>query len=130
MSGLIYDEVKVFLVFVLHGVCLLFASDLLRSLRAALPHGRFLTGLEDALFWFGAGIWTFILIFLFQDGVLRLYTAAALGIGMVIYRKTASRWVVKAVSGALRFVVGILAFFPKKIDIFCHKTIAKFVKRG
>ena len=123
MSGLIYDEVKVFLVFVLHGVCLLFASDLLRSLRAALPHGRFLTGLEDALFWFGAGIWTFILIF-------RLYTAAALGIGMVIYRKTASRWVVKAVSGALRFVVGILAFFPKKIDIFCHKTIAKFVKRG
>lgn len=130
MSGFIYEEMKVFLVFVLHGICLLFGSDLLRAWRIALPHGRLWTGIEDALFWFGAGIATFVLIFLFQDGNLRLYMAAASGMGMFLYRKTASRWVVKGISGALGFVVRFFSFFAKKIDIICQKTIAKFVKKG
>lgn len=130
MSEVIYFELKVFLVFALHGICLLFGSDLLRSWRIAVPHGGVWTGIEDMIFWFAAGVWTFVLIFIYQDGILRLYMAAAMGMGMFFYRKTVSRWVVKGVSGGLLLVLRFVSFLVKKIDIFCQKVVAKSVKKG
>ena len=130
MSGLIYEEAKVFLVFVLHGICLLFGSDLLRAWRTVVPHGPVWTGIEDVLFWFGAGVWSFILVFLFQDGQLRLYMAAAAGGGMLLSRKIAGKRVARGLSWIFRLPIRLFSFFWKKIDIFCHKTIAKFAEKG
>lgn len=114
MSASIYLELKVFLIFLLHGAGLLFCSDLLRIFRKIIPHRIFWISLEDVIFWFAAGIWSFILIFIYQDGILRLYMAVAAGTGMYTYRKTVSVW---------------LSRFFQKIDIIRQKTIAKNVER-
>lgn len=129
MSEVIYSELKVFLIFCLHGAGLLLCSDLLRSWRRAVPHGIWWTSFEDAIFWLAAGIWTFVLIFLYQDGILRLYMAIAAGTGMFIYRKTLSPWIVKGVSGVLLMIVHLISRFFQKIDIIRQKTIAKNVER-
>ena len=113
MSGLIYEEAKVFLVFVLHGICLLFGSDLLRAWRTVVPHGPVWTGIEDVLFWFGAGVWSFILVFLFQDGQLRLYMAAAAGGGMLLYRKIAGKRVARGLSWIFVCRFGFFFFLEK-----------------
>lgn len=133
MSEVIYFELKVFLVFLFHGAALLLGSDLLRSWRIAVPHGVWWTGAEDACFWLAAGIWTFVLIFIYQDGVLRLYMAAAFGLGMYFYRKTLSPWVVKGVSGVLclmiRFIRNLIYYIFRKIDKIWQKTVAKPVEK-
>ena len=79
------------------------------------PHGPVWTGIEDVLFWFGAGVWSFILVFLFQDGQLRLYMAAAAGGGMLLYRKIAGEngWR-GAFPGSSVCRFGFFLFFGKK----------------
>ena len=136
MSEMICFEIRVFLVFLFHGVFLMLCSDLLRSWRIAVPHGKWWIGAEDACFWLMAGIWTFVLIFIYQDGILRLYMAAAAGLGMVIYRKTFSPRVVKWVSGLFFLIIRFLrkcryliSRLLKKIDILRQKTIAKVVEK-
>ena len=136
MSEIIYFEGKVFLVFLLHGAFLLLCSDLLRSWRMAVPHGVWWTGAEDALFWLAAGIWTFVLIFIYQDGILRLYMVGAAGMGMFIYRRTLSPWIIKGVYGALSLVIRfvrrikhLISRLFQKIDTIRQKTIAKVVEK-
>lgn len=128
MSGVIYFELRVFLVFMLHGACILFCSDLLRSLRLAIPHSALWIGLEDVLFWFTVAIWTFVLIFIYQDGALRLYMAAAMGLGMLLYRRTLSPWVVKAVSGVLGLIFRVIFTFVHKSTNFVRKLLQKVPK--
>lgn len=143
MSEVIYSELKVFLIFFLHGAGLLLCSDLLRSWRLAVPHGMWWTSLEDVIFWFAAAIWTFVLIFRYQDGSLRFYMALAGGAGMYIYRKTLSPWVIKGISGLLLLMIrwgtacvsksagrlSSISRFFQKIDIIRQKSIAKNVER-
>ena len=129
MSEVIYFELRVFLVFMLHGAGILLCSDFLRSFRIAVPHNALWTGLEDALFWFAVSIWTFVLIFIYQDGSLRLYMAAAVGLGMFLYRRTLSPWVVRGVSGLLCLVFRFISGLLKKIDLFRQKMVAKFVEK-
>ena len=123
-------EAKVFLVFVLHGICLLFGSDLLRAWRTVVPHGPVWTGIEDVLFWFGAGVWSFILVFLFQDGQLRLYMAAAAGGGMLLYRKIAGEngWR-GAFPGSSVCRFGFFLFFGKKSTSFVIKLLQSLPKK-
>lgn len=136
MSEIICFEGKVFLVFLLHGAFLLLCSDFLRSWRIAVPHGVWWIGAEDVCFWFAAGIWTFVLIFVYQDGILRLYMAAAMALGMGVYRRTLSPWVVRGVSGVLLLILRLLGCIKHvisrlflKIDIIRQKAIAKLVKK-
>ena len=136
MSEIIYFEGKVFLVFLLHGVFLLLCSDLLRSWRMAVPHGVWWIGAEDALFWLAAGIWTFVLIFIYQDGILRLYMVGAAGLGMFVYRRTLSPWIIKGVYGGLSLVIRfvrrikhLISRLFQKIDTIRQKTIAKVVEK-
>lgn len=76
------------------------------------------------------GTQDFCTIFLYQDGILRLYTAAAMALGMLLYHKIASRWVVKGISEALCRIVSLFVWTYKKLDIFRQKTVAKFVRKA
>lgn len=129
MSREVAFELHVFLVFALHGSLVLLGNDLLRAWRLAVPHKAVWTGVEDTFFWLGAGIWTFILIFVYQDGILRLYMAAAMGIGGVLYRKSLSPLVIRQTAGLLCAVGNIFRKIAKKKDKISQKTVAKFVKK-
>lgn len=129
MGSEITFELSVFLVFVLHGILVMVGSDLLRAWRLAVRHGAVWTGVEDVLFWFAAGVWTFVLIFVYQDGTLRLYLAAAMGSGGWLYKRSISRWVVRGTAGLLRGIIGIGIKCGKKKNKIRQKIVAKFVKK-
>ena len=129
MSEVIYFELKVFLIFWLHGMCLLLGNDLLFCLRLAIPHNNLWIGLEDALFWFASGLWTFVLIFVYQDGVLRLYVALAIGLGMFLYRKTLSKWVIKIISKPLCLFFGFISKISKKFEKIRKKLLQNLSKK-
>lgn len=129
MSEAILFELKVFLVFLLHGGMLLLCSDILASFRLAVRHNTFWVSLEDVLFCFLAAVWTFLLIFICQDGVLRLYTAAGMGAGMYLYRKTVSRWVVGALWKLFRLLVDFFLLFRQKIDKIRKKWLHNLSKK-
>lgn len=120
---------RVFLVFVLHGILVMLGSDLLRAWRMAVRHGTVWTGVEDIFFWFAAAVWTFVLIFMYQDGTLRLYMAAAMGCGGWLYRKSVSRYVVRGIAWLLQGVIGVINKFLKKKNKIRQKIVAKFVKK-
>ena len=103
MSEIILLELKVFLIFAMHGAVLGMICELICLWRKTMRHGALWIGLEDGIFWIGAAIRTFVLIFVYQDGELRLYTAAAMIIGAVLFRKIVRKG---------------------------HKTVAKYRKRG
>ena len=102
----------------------------MRFCRSGFSHGLLWTGLEVFVLWGAAALRTFVLIFLYQDGILRLYTAAAMALGMLLYHKIASRWVVKGISGGLCRIVSLFVWTYKKLDIFRQKTVAKFVRKA
>ncbi len=129
MSEAILFELKVFLVFLLHGAMLLLCSDILVSFRLAVRHSAFWVSLEDVLFWFFAAVWTFLLIFVYQDGVLRLYMAAGMGVGMYVYRKTVSRWVVWVLGKLLGLIVDFFLLFRQKIDKIRKKWLHNLSKK-
>lgn len=129
MSEAILFELKVFLVFLLHGILLLLCSDVLVSFRLAVRHSPFWVSLEDVLFWFFAAVWTFLLIFIYQDGVIRLYMAAGMGGGMYLYRKTVSRWVVWFFGKLFGLMVDFFLLFRQKIDKIRKKWLHNLSKK-
>ena len=137
MSEVIRQETIVFLLSVLHGVCLTLAYDLLRALRRAFAHGTAAVSAEDFLFWLAAGFLTFCLAFFYTDGVIRGYVAVGIGIGAVLYHFLFSERVVWLLSRLFlslkwifRMILRFLSLPLKKTCRFWQKTIEIVEKNG
>lgn len=114
MSEQIWEQLRVFLIFAFYGTGLLLGNDLLQGWRKAVPHGPVWIGLEDVFFWFFAGLGTFVMIFLYQDGIIRLYPMIAMAVGMRIERLLFHTWVVNGVQLILKTVIRIVNYPMKK----------------
>lgn len=73
------------------GMTLMMVYDGLRLFRLFVRHAPFWTGLEDLLYWIGAGLAVFFLLRSRNEGEMRIYMIASVLMGMVFYDKTASR---------------------------------------
>ena len=114
-----------FLICTSTGVLLMFGYDLLRAVRRVFIHGSLLLALEDFIYWSAAGILAFGVIFLKNSGVVRGFSLCAMMMGMVLYQLSASRPVLKAVSGVLRFLKKVVGKFLKIIG----RPLAFFAKK-
>lgn len=121
MSEVIRQETAVFLLSVLHGICMTFLYDLLRALRRAFVHGLVLLSLEDFLFWIVAAFCTFCLAFLKTDGVIRGYVAVGIVLGAILYHFSVSALVVRGISGLLKLM--------KRLVLLIWHTLSKPVKK-
>lgn len=109
MSGEIQSEIFFFLVCAATGVLLMFGYDLLRALRRVWTHGNLLLAIEDFLYWSLAGILVFGVIFLKNSGRVRGFSLCAIALGMGLYHISASRLILRGVSGMLRILLTILS---------------------
>lgn len=91
MSVTIRYEVQLLAGSLALGICLMIIYDGLRLFRLIIPHGNLWTGVEDALYWLGSSILTFLLLFEQNDGVLRSYAIAGVLAGMIFYNLSAGR---------------------------------------
>ena len=67
----------------LAGVLLAAAYDILRIFRNVISHNDFFVSLEDLLYWCMAGVFLFSVIYLENDGVIRVYALAGICLGEI-----------------------------------------------
>ena len=110
--------------------------DILRLIRRIVPHRKAAVNGEDILFWIGASIFIFRIIYQLNDGKIRSFGIFCMLIGMLVYRFTISNTLVellyKVIGTSLLKFVKILkkglkkALRPfkmgiRKINYMCRK---------
>lgn len=116
--------------FLLHallmGIFITFVYDILRIFRRVIPHNSFFISLEDLVFWIYCGAEVFLLMYHESNGTLRWFAVIGALVGMVLYKKLLSPFLVKYLSLALRKVLGIfgkiLRWVFKPLEILCRKA--------
>lgn len=139
MSEVIKNELLFFGISFLLGIVILFGYDMLRALRKAFQHSNFMLAVEDFLYWTVAGIVTFTVIFAENSGILRGFSLIATLLGMILYNRSISRFIVLGVSkflllvtSAIKWIVHVLLFpvlfLSKKMRKIARKSLKNKIK--
>ena len=116
---------------VLWGLELAFFYDIIAVFRNTVTHKNIFIYAEDFLYWMFCALFVFGRLYVIGNGQMRWYMALGIGIGMLAYKLTISRYFVKGatfiVSGIFRFLGKILSFFFRPIG-YMLKAIRKIFR--
>lgn len=132
MSLGIIGELQFFAFSLLRGILILLIYDLIRIFRRVVPHGAAAIALEDILYWLLTAFLIFQLLYRENDGTIRGYALLAVGLGMLVYYRTLSKFLVNALAWILN---KILSFLLKPVRVVCRKIVqvsrvaARFYKK-
>lgn len=104
MSVAIGSELHHFLNSLWYGVVLFGVYDGLRIFRAIFPHGNWMVGLEDFVFWIWAAFYVFSHFFVDTYGTVRGYQLLGIGIGGVIWECGCGRILTKKMIFCIRWL--------------------------
>jgi spore cortex biosynthesis protein YabQ len=119
---------------VLWGLELAFFYDIIAVFRNMVTHKNIFIYAEDFLYWMFCALFVFRRLYEIGNGQMRWYMALGIGIGMLAYKLTISRYFVKGatfiVSGIFRFLGKILSFFfrPIRYTLKAFRKIFRVVK--
>ena len=102
MNPAITVELQFFLISVLWGGILLLIYDILRILRRLVKHGAFLVAIQDLIFWVGASIFIFSMIYRENNGIIRGYSILGMMLGSILYHFAVSDFVVELITKLLK----------------------------
>lgn len=129
MSFFIIEESRFWLNFVLLGVGITLVYDCLRILRRVFPHGIIWISLEDLVYWIFVSFSIFYLLYYENNGAFRWFAIFGAALGMLLYKKSLSEWLVTLLSGILlrvRKLVGSMwRFVTKPLRMAGGATAAK-----
>ncbi|MBO5198321.1 MAG: spore cortex biosynthesis protein YabQ [Lachnospiraceae bacterium] len=108
MNPEILAEMKFFLISVLAGASLIVAYDSLRLFRRFVRHSAFWLGAEDLCFWTAAGVFLFLVMERYYDGIVRSFSLLGALLGMLVYQEFLSGIIVGLLECIIRFLLGIL----------------------
>ncbi len=106
MSQMIRYEAGLLALSLATGAWLMMVYDTLRLFRLAVPHHPMITGIEDFLYWIGAALATFSMLYEQNGGTLRACVILGVIGGMVLYDRIVSR-----------FLFGVLKKIGKTLTI-------------
>ena len=92
ISPEISGEALRFLRFILTGILLILAFDLLRILRRLIPHRTGMVAVEDMLYCTGSAIFIFIMLCRENDGAIRGFCMLGMSVGMLLCNYAISPW--------------------------------------
>lgn len=104
MSRNIQMEAELLYLSVLTGAGLMAVYDVLRIFRLLIRHGWLWIGLEDFIYWLGAGMATFYLLYQENDGGIRWYVITAVLLAMIAYDRICSRFLLKLLKKAGQWI--------------------------
>ena len=90
------------------GAVITFAYDGFLILRKLFKHTIFLISLEDLIFWIACALSVFGVLYEENNGMLRWFAVAGATVGMLVYKKTLSPLIIRAVTKLLSFVFGLI----------------------
>lgn len=146
MSQDIYTESLHIGYAILWGLELAIIYDAFAVLRILVKHKNIFIYIEDFIYWMFCAIFVFEHLFEIGNGHMRWYMAFGVGIGMLSYKLTLSKWIVKGISFVLIKLFWIIGkflniflkpikFILKKIrKILCYikvrsKTLLRLLKK-
>lgn len=91
MSWVIRYEAWLLVLSLATGGWLMLVYDTIRVFRLMIRHSPLWIGVEDFLYWIGAGLVTFRLLYEQNDGGLRAYVIGGVLAGMILYDRLISR---------------------------------------
>ena len=95
--------------FLLHallmGIFITFIYDLIRIFRRVIPHNGLGISIEDLLFWIYCGAEVFLLMYHEGNGNLRWFAVGGAFLGMYLYKRLVSDWLVKYCTLVLQFLL-------------------------
>lgn len=110
------------------GIGITFFYDWLRILRRAVPHRQWVVSLEDLVFWLVCTIAVFWWMYRVTNGGMRWFAVTGALVGMCVYKRLLSEFLVTFVSKLLK---GILQILEKGLRILLQpfgavgKSLAK-----
>ena len=90
------------------GAYITFVYDWLRIFRRVIPHSLFFVSLEDICYWLYCAVQVFLLLYHESNGTLRWFGVLGAGLGIFLYKKCFSEFLVKYVSLVLCKVLKVL----------------------
>ena len=91
----ISNEVRLFLVFCISGTLIGIFFDIFRIIRRSFKISELHTYIEDILFGIITGVFLIFVIFIYNDGNIRLFMFIALIMGLLLYLLTISKYFIK-----------------------------------
>ncbi len=128
MDDLIVEEIHVFLEAAGIGMIMAAVYDILRIIRKIIRHRNWFVGIEDYLFWIGVGIFSFAMMFQWNDGIVRGYVIFTLVLGAYLYHAGFSPWVVEIGYKIFDIIFTLLLKKPLKCFRIIITRIWKMVK--
>lgn len=111
MSGQIVSEGRFLFSCFLSGICITIAYDCLRIFRRVKKHSTGFVALEDVIFWFAAAAFLFYMLYETNNGVIRWFSIAGAGVGMLLYKYTIGEHLVEIMSTLLNRIQDMVARF-------------------
>ena len=123
---MIYDELNVCAAALLLGVRLKVCYDILRVFRKIIPHHIVFISLEDLIFFTYAGLVSFGIIYVTNDGVVRAFIIEFIGLGALIYNLVLGKrifWLLEKIIGKIKKTVRkVLKKAAKKVKIIVYSV--------
>lgn len=134
MSPDIYVESRHIGYAILWGFKLAVFYDLILILRNVIKHKNFFIYAEDFIYWIFCAVFVFENLYKIGNGYIRWYMALGVGIGMLAYKITVSKRLVKGVSFVLNkikeLLIKVFRFFIRPFCIFGRKLRSLFKYTG
>lgn len=132
MSGQIVSEGRFLLYCFLSGICITIVYDCLRIFRRVKKHSTGFVALEDLIFWFAAAAFLFYMLYETNNGVIRWFSIAGAGVGMLIYKYTIGEHLVEIMSTILKriqdMVCRFLRWLFRPLKRLINRALSKWKK--
>lgn len=126
MSSQIVEESRFLFYCFLSGIIVTIAYDFFRIFRRVVKHGTLWIAFEDIIFWIFATFFLFYVLYKTNHGMLRWFSVAGAGIGMLVYKYLVGEYIVEIMSTLIKkiqdMVFACLHFVFKPV-----KTLIKHV---
>lgn len=134
LSESIYQEVQFLLHSFFLGIVITFIYDNIRVFRRVIRHNTFFISIEDLFFWILVAICIFLLQHRENDGVFRWFSVIGAFLGMLLYRKTISKFYMKHMTflfqKSLKAVYIFFSYLFSPIYFLERKTLQFAKKMG
>jgi spore cortex biosynthesis protein YabQ len=132
MSGQIINEGIFLLYCLLSGICITIVYDCLRIFRRVRHHGTAWIAIEDLFFWLVTAIFLFYVLYKTNNGVIRWFSIAGVGIGMLIYKYTIGEHLVEFMSTIIKraqhLVSKVLTVLFRPVKRLYNRALGKWKK--
>lgn len=118
MSINILIELRFFSFSILNGIFLMFIYDSFRILRRIKVHNVYMAMIEDIFFWLWASFRIFKLMYLENNGIIRVFSILGILLGMMFYNISISNFYVNKTAKLLNKIIAFGRMVVNKVNKF------------